>query len=264
MNINNSIKATKDGFEQSFKEGSMYNKQTQDDSHIKRILEILPLGQNYRTNHKANQRILDLGTGSGYLAFTIAKEYPDVQVVGLDIVEETLKRNRERAEKEGLHNLNFVSYDGIHFPFSESDFDIVTTRYALHHFPKIQATFKEVSKVLKSDGYFFVSDPTPNENDEERFVDQYMQMKKDGHIKYYTKEEFTHLAQSAGLEFIEGFETEITFPRLRETAFGFDEIIKNSSDKVVAGYQVKMSEDQQYIYITQRVLNLLFKCAAKR
>ena len=61
---------------------------------------------------------MDLGTGSGYLAFTIASKYPDVMVVGLDIVEKTLDCNLERASKEGYHNLKFVTYDGIKFPFA--------------------------------------------------------------------------------------------------------------------------------------------------
>nr|WP_275891417.1 methyltransferase domain-containing protein [Ruminococcus sp. OA3] len=63
------------------------------------------------------------------------------------------------------------------------------TRYALHHFPEIADTFQEISRVLKPEGYFFLSDPAPNDNDTERFVDAYMQMQNDGHIKFYTKTE---------------------------------------------------------------------------
>ena len=54
----------------------------------------------------------------------------------------------------------------------------------------INDTFREISRVLKKNGIFFLSDPTPNDNDIERFVDEYMQMKKDGHIKFYTKDEW--------------------------------------------------------------------------
>ena len=57
-------------------------------------------------------KILDLGTGSGYLAFPIAKENAGCDVVGLDIVKEALLANRVRAEKEGTDNLTFMSYDG--------------------------------------------------------------------------------------------------------------------------------------------------------
>lgn len=43
MDIQNSIIATKQGFENSFSSGDFYNTQTQDDQHLKRILEFLPL-----------------------------------------------------------------------------------------------------------------------------------------------------------------------------------------------------------------------------
>ena len=128
---------------------------------------------------------MDLGTGSGYLAFTIASKYPDVMVVGLDIVEKTLDCNLERASKEGYHNLKFVTYDGIKFPFAEGEFDIVVSRYALHHFPEIHYSISEVNRVLKQDGAFFLSDPTPNADDSQRFVDAYMQLKKDGVVWGY-------------------------------------------------------------------------------
>ena len=39
-----------------------------------------------------------------------------------------------------------------------------------------------MSRVLKEGGKLFISDPCPNECDTERFVDDYMRLKKDGHI----------------------------------------------------------------------------------
>ena len=67
VDIENSIMATKQGFENSFSSGDFYNRQTQDEEHLKRILEFLPF--------KGDMKILDLGTGSGYLSFPIAKKY---------------------------------------------------------------------------------------------------------------------------------------------------------------------------------------------
>lgn len=245
------IKAAKEGFEKSFKEKTLYNKQTQDSNHLERIIETL--------NIKDNDEILDLGTGSGYLAFRIARENSSCKVTGLDIVEKALEEDRNKAGELGINNISFTSYKGNEFPFESNSFNIVTTRYALHHFPKIKDTFSEVARVLKREGFFSISDPTPNDDDLERFVDDYMRMKKDGHIKYYTKEEYEALAREAGLSLVNSFETEITFPRLKETAIGFDEIIQKHDKKIIDGYNVKVTEDNKYIYITQKVLNLLFK-----
>lgn len=254
MNNRESIERTKQGFEESFRLGSFYNKQTRDENHLQMILnyiQVIP-----------GMRILDLGTGSGYLAFPFAKKYKQAEFIGLDIVEMTLETNRNKAELEGLCNLHFVNYGGMDFPFADNSFDIVITRYALHHFPAIKDTFREISRVLKENGIFFLSDPTPNDNDDERFVDEYMQMKKDGHIKFYTKDEWKEIGNDVALEYIDGFETSIRFPRKKEQSLEFDNIIKRHDDAVIRGYGLDIIEDE--IWITEKVNNLLFKKVIKK
>ena len=249
MNYKASIEQTKQGFEESFRVGAYYNKQTRDDMHLELILRCIQV--------EPGMKILDLGTGSGYLAFPFAEKYKQVEVVGLDIVEMTLEENQRKAELEGINNLRFVSYDGMDFPFDDNSFDIVITRYALHHFPAINDTFCEISRVLKKNGIFFLSDPTPNDDDVERFVDEYMQMKKDGHIKFYTKDEWKKMGNSVALMYIDGFETIIRFPRKKDTALEFDDIISRHNEAVIKGYKVEVIEDE--IWISEKVNNLLFR-----
>jgi ubiquinone/menaquinone biosynthesis C-methylase UbiE len=52
-----------------------------------------------------------------------------------------LIKNQQIAELKGLQNLRFVSYTGNKLPFDDCSFDIVVTRYALHHFSSIENTF---------------------------------------------------------------------------------------------------------------------------
>lgn len=244
-----SMENTKQGFEESFQLGSYYNKQTKDDMHLERILECIQV--------EPGMRILDLGTGSGYLAFPFARKYKQVEVVGLDIVEKALEKNQRKAEIEGINNLKFINYEGLDFPFESNTFDVVITRYALHHFPAIKDTFCEISRVLKKDGIFFLSDPTPNDNDVYRFVDEYMQMKKDGHIKFYTQDEWRELGIPVNLQYIDGFETSIRFPRKREESLEFEDILSRYSEEIIRDYNVEVTEDE--IWITEKVNNLLFR-----
>ena len=51
-----SIDATRAGFEASFKEENFYNKQTQDEKHLKDILSTI--------NVKPGMKILDIGCGN--------------------------------------------------------------------------------------------------------------------------------------------------------------------------------------------------------
>lgn len=174
----------------------------------------------------------------------------------MDIVEKALEKKRKKASNEGLKNLQFMSCDGLKFPFSDVSFDMVVTRYALHHFPSINETFTEISRVLKANGKLFLSDPAPNDNDTDRFVDTYMQMKKDGHVKFYTKDEWQTIAKQVRLKLVNNFETCIRFPKKKETALEFEDIIHKFDKKVIEGYSVEVIDDE--IWIKENVNNLLF------
>ena len=244
-----SIESTRHGFEESFAAGTFYNRQTQDSEHLERILGFIDV--------KKGMRILDLGTGSGYLSFPIAKNNPCCDVIGLDIVNSALEANRTRAVAEGIKNLSFVSYDGIDFPFDANTFDLVVTRYALHHFPDIEHSIGEVSRVLKSGGMLFISDPCPNECDTERFVDDYMRLKKDGHIKFYTRDEWADICRRQGLMVVESFNSSIRFPKKKETAYGYEEVLKKHDKTVIDSYNLLETDTE--LYLTEQVNNILFK-----
>ena len=246
MDYRISIEKTKQGFEESFRQGSYYNRQTRDDKHLELILSCIQV--------EPGMKILDLGTGSGYLAFPFAEKYKQVEVVGLDIVEKALEENRRKAEKEGRDNLHFVTYDGMKFPFEDNSFDVIVSRYALHHFPVIHDTFAEIGRVLKEKGVFFLADPSPNDDDEKRFVDAFMQMKKDGHIQFYTKEEWIEIGKSVNLKFVENYDTSIRFPRKMDERY--EELLNTHKKAVIQGYEVAIIEDE--IWITENVNNILF------
>ena len=72
MNYKESIEKTKQGFEASFQADAFYNKQTKDEKHLELILNFLKV--------QPGMKILDLGTGTGYLAFPLAKKYPKTDV----------------------------------------------------------------------------------------------------------------------------------------------------------------------------------------
>ena len=243
-----SIAAARRSFEESFASGSFYDRQTQDADHLARILDFIPI-QN-------GMKILDLGTGSGYLSFPIASRYPSCDVTGLDIVRDALEANRTRAAADGIQNLSFVSYDGIDFPFGADSFDLVVTRYSLHHFPDIEHSIGEVGRVLKAGGRLFISDPCPNDCDAERFVDDYMRLKKDGHIKFYTLLEWQDICARHGLTYVSRFESSIRFPKKKDTAIGYEEVLRTHSRAVIETYE--FAETDKELFITERVNNVMF------
>jgi ubiquinone/menaquinone biosynthesis C-methylase UbiE len=247
VNIRDSIEKTKKGFEDNFAEKNYYNRQTQDEGHLQRILQAL--------DSKKNSRILDLGTGSGYLAFAIARMFPECRITGLDIVTGTLENNTMEAISQNMTNIVFTSYDGVVFPFADNTYDIIVTRYALHHFPEIEKSFAEMARVLQPGGQLFISDPTPDEEDEERFVDTHMKLKDDGHIKYYTKKEFDTLASEAGFVPESSFDSHLRFPRKMNHEGRC--IVHGFPDRMKKIYDITM--DNSETYISHKVLNLSYR-----
>ncbi|CDM70393.1 Methyltransferase domain [Clostridium bornimense] len=246
MNVSDKIKVVRQGFEESFSEKNFYEKQTTDDSHLELLINMLKV--------KAGSTVLDLGTGTGYIAFPLARRYSDSKIIGLDIVEETLKRNSKKVIEEKLDNLSFVSYDGYMFPFDNDSIDSIITRYALHHFPDIEQAFSDMYRILKPNGKLIISDPTPNRNDYCRFVDKFMKMKPDGHVRFYYLDEYKEMLEHVGFSFISNKTTSIRFPR--KGASQYEDIISETNQDILSGYCIEVDGDE--IWITESVLNMLF------
>ncbi|MBQ8555974.1 MAG: methyltransferase domain-containing protein [Clostridia bacterium] len=156
-----------------------------DDRHLALLLGML--------NVQENSSILDLGTGNGYLAFPLAAQHPSVQVCGLDIAPEAIARANVTAQEQGLVNARFLAYDGLHFPFAPASFDLIVTRYALHHFPQPDAMLSALHSLLKPGGHILVADPMAHGNDDRRLIDSLMTIKGDGHICFYKQAELAEL-----------------------------------------------------------------------
>ena len=62
--------------------------------------ELVELLKSQIPNHKS--QILDVGTGSGVIALSVAKHFPEAEIVATDISDDALELARENAERLGL------------------------------------------------------------------------------------------------------------------------------------------------------------------
>jgi ubiquinone/menaquinone biosynthesis C-methylase UbiE len=116
-------------------------------------------------------RVLDLGTGDGYVVGLLRTVHPQVECVAADFSAEMLRQARERIGSES--GVDVVEHDlDEPLPPSWGSFDAVVSAFAIHHVvdDRKRALYGEVFDRLRSGGVFLnlehVASPTPELHDE--------------------------------------------------------------------------------------------------
>jgi ubiquinone/menaquinone biosynthesis C-methylase UbiE len=108
---------------------------------------------------RPTDRAFDLGCGTGTLAVLIKKQFPHVEIVGLDPDRKALARARKKAAREGLA-IQFDQGFGDQLPYPTASFDRAFSSLMFHHLPAEEKgnTLREVHRVLKPGGEFHMLD----------------------------------------------------------------------------------------------------------
>lgn len=101
-------------------------------------------------------KVLDVGCAAGHTAFAFAPQVREV--VGVDLSQGMLAEAAQQAAARSLENVRFQEASATALPFADEHFDLVTCRYAAHHFPSLPPVLAEVMRVLKPGGQFLLVD----------------------------------------------------------------------------------------------------------
>ena len=96
-----------------------------------------------------NKKVLDIGSGNGYVLANYAKEGADV--TGVDITSKAIELCQIRFKNMNI-NGNFMVADAEKLPFPDEYFDCVCSMGVLHHIPNTQNAINEIFRVLKPGG----------------------------------------------------------------------------------------------------------------
>jgi ubiquinone/menaquinone biosynthesis C-methylase UbiE len=106
---------------------------------------------------KGADMVLDVASGTGEPALTIATKLSGGIVVATDLAEGMLDVARENAAKRGIKNIEIVACDVSELPFPDNSFDSISCRFGFMFFPDMLLAAKEMARVLKPGGRIAVS-----------------------------------------------------------------------------------------------------------
>ncbi len=105
-------------------------------------------------------RILDLGTGPGYLPIEIVKRAVKVKITGIDLSRRLIQMARQNAQKAGFDDrLDFFVGDSASLRFDDASFDMVLSTGMLHSLKNPAKVFQEIYRVLRNGGQAWIYDP---------------------------------------------------------------------------------------------------------
>lgn len=109
------------------------------------------------------RKLLDIGTGTGDLAFEALKQCPDCWVAAVDFTEQMMQTGRKRAQKQwfGHTGLAWGAADGLFLPFAENEFDAVVSGFLLRNVNDLRTCLAEQLRVLKPGGLMVALDTAP-------------------------------------------------------------------------------------------------------
>ena len=106
----------------------------------------------------AGERVLDVASGSGLVAFRAAEAVgPHGQVVGVDLSGHMVEAARRRAEQHDMQNVRFERMDAEQLRFPDMSFDVVLCSLGLMYMPDPEQAMREMRQVLRPGGRIVIA-----------------------------------------------------------------------------------------------------------
>jgi SAM-dependent methyltransferase len=146
----------------------------------------------------ADDRVLDVACGPGLLACAFARVARDV--VGIDLVPAMLDQARSHQAALALGNVIWRLGDVEPLPFEDASFDVVTCRYAVHHFANPIAVVREMARVCRPGGRVTVVDVAASPDPAKARAFNQMEVWRDpSHVRALPETELLELFAAAEL-----------------------------------------------------------------
>lgn len=143
------------------------------------------------------ERVLDVATGGGHTALAFAPLVREVWA--LDLTPAMLAAAERHVTERGAENITFHLGDAEAMPFPDAAFDVVTARFAPHHFPEPGRFVAEAARVLAPGGRLVICDNMVPEDDElDALMNRFEAWRDPSHVRSHRLSEWAAMLRAAG------------------------------------------------------------------
>ena len=108
---------------------------------------------------KGDEKVLDVGVGTGTLLIELNKSYPSLNLVGIDPDPKVLNIAKSKLAKYKVRASLSKAF-AQDLPFPDASFDLVVSTLTFHHLPSQakKKALEEIHRILRNGGKFLLAD----------------------------------------------------------------------------------------------------------
>mgnify|MGYP001772675611 CR=1 FL=1 len=182
----------RDNLIKSFGENALsYKKSTvfSNNDDLDRMIQII--------NPERTDLALDIATGAGHTAIKLSNYVKEV--VAIDVVENMLNQAEALIKENNITNISLMNMDVHSLKFQDNCFDIITSRFAPHHFYDIEAAIREMYRVLKNGGKLYILDCSVlNLEEAKAIMNDIERLRDPSHVRSYSLEDWKAMLEKQG------------------------------------------------------------------
>jgi ubiquinone/menaquinone biosynthesis C-methylase UbiE len=140
--------------------------------------------------------LLEVGVGSGRNVKPVLESI-NLYLVGLDLSKEMLKTAGTKLMPH-KQSFDLILGDAEHLPLVDETFDAILCMSTMHYFTDQERILGNFRQLLKKNGVFIYGDLSPQESDDEEFLETLERTISKAHAIYYKASEINWLMEKNG------------------------------------------------------------------
>jgi ubiquinone/menaquinone biosynthesis C-methylase UbiE len=145
---------------------------------------------------RPDEVVLDVAGGTGIVARAFARTA--AQAVVIDMTRAMLETGKREADRGGLRNVLYLHGDAAQLPFLDESFDLVTCRFAVHHFEDPARQIAEMARVCRRGGRVAIVDLVAFDEALGSEHDRLERLRDPSHTRALPAREIARLLEEAG------------------------------------------------------------------